>query len=417
MHRPSPDPTDFRPGPRPGWVRSLQSIARQDWIALDVGSLLEEAERRTGLDDYGGTDFREPLRVLADSLQNEAGLHFIGRCMARNDLVNLLENRLEMTSWRKRHPAIAEVRVEKPIFITGLPRSGTSILHELLMQDPLHRVPLHWEVRHPCPPPEASSYGDDPRIAKAHDEIRLVSEVVPEFDTMHEFGGKLPTECIRMTAHSFRSDEFAGRFQVPSYLAWLGSADLTPGYEIHRHFLQLLSWRCPAERWVLKAPSHLEAIDALLAVYPDARIVWTHRDPVTVLASVASTLFATAFVRAERPDPVPILDWFGGEKTLARIEACMESRERMGDRAGQCFDIRYADLMRDPAATLASVYNHFEIPFEEEAEQNMRDYLAAKPKGVHGAHRYTFEQTGFDLVEEKRRFAPYKERYGVPDED
>ena len=175
---------------RPAWVSGLNAVGDPKWIGLDAVSLLDEAIARGGLDDFGGDDFREPLGVLLDSIESERSLHFVGRVLARDDIVNLLENRLRITDARKRHPAIDRVEIRRPVFVTGLPRTGTSILHELLACDPANRTPLAWEVRHPCPPPDAATYATDPRIESADREIRLWNEIVPEYPTIHELGAR-----------------------------------------------------------------------------------------------------------------------------------------------------------------------------------------------------------------------------------
>jgi Sulfotransferase family len=406
----------WQPGPRPEWVRALNTLGDPSWIRLDEGALLDEAVRNTGLSDFGGDSFRTPLRIFLDSLAQEAQLNFVGRVLARSDILNLLENRLRMTETRQRNPEIDAVQVTRPIFITGLPRTGTSILHELLAQDPANRVPLAWEVRSPCPPPESATYETDPRIEKADLEIRFWNHVVPEYPTMHELGAKIPVECIMLTMHEFLSDQLSGTHRVPSYAAWLAQTDMRPAYAYHRQMLQLLQWRAPRERWVLKAPSHMATLDALLAVYPDARIIQTHRDPLKVMGSVASILYATAWVRSDALDTDQVLQWFGGESCSFLLENAMRVRNSGIVDAQQFFDVRYQDLMQDPFGTIRGIYEHFGVPYSAEAEARMRAYLAAKPKDKHGAHQYAFEDTGFDLETERRRFAAYQERYRVPSE-
>ena len=406
----------WQPGPRPAWVRSLHAATDPAWIRLDADELLDEAMRRTGLSDFGGDGFLEPYRIFVKALGEEAKLHAIGRILARGDLRNWLENRLRLADARKQRPEIAREAVRAPLVITGLPRTGTSILHELLAQDPAHRAPLHWEVRSPCPPPEAASFETDPRIAHAEDELQLWNQVVPEYAAMHELGARLPVECIQITAHEFRSDELIGRHPVPSYAAWLARADLAPAYAFHRHFLQHLQSRCARERWVLKAPSHLGVLAKLFAEYPDARVVITHRDPLKVLPSVASILYSTAWVRSDAVDAQAVLGWFTPETCLALLSAMCGLRDAGGAPAAQICDVRYADLMARPIETLAAVYDHFGLPLRAEAEARMRAYLAGKPKNKLGVHRYAFANTGRVLAQERERFRSYQERYGVPSE-
>jgi hypothetical protein len=203
---------------------------------------------------------------------------------------------------------------------------------------------------------------------------------------------------------------------VPSYGAWLAECDLEPAYRFHHDMLQLLQWRCPGDRWVLKAPSHLGQLEALLAVYPDARIVFTHRDPLKVLPSVASILYSTAFVRSDELDPQSFLGWFTGETCAQLLDGMTAIRQSGKLRPEQCHDVRFADLLSRPAETLGSIYQHFGIEYTAETEKSMLDYLAAKPKGRHGEHRYEFADTGLDLDEERERFQDYYARYQVANE-
>jgi hypothetical protein len=410
-------PTDWRPGPRPDWVQALHTVADPAWIGLDADALLAEASARAGgLTDFGDPDFEEPYRIFVRALDAEARLHAVGRLIARNDVVNWLENRLALASFRKRRPELAREVVAAPLFITGLPRTGTSILHELLAQDPAHRVPLHWEVRHPCPPPEPGA-DDEARVARAEKQVQLWNHIVPEYRVMHELGARLPVECIQLTAHSFRSEELMGRHQVPSYAAWYAGCDLAPAYRFHRALLQhLQSGGRRGARWVLKAPSHLPALPTLFSVYPDARVVVTHRDPLKILPSVASILYSTAYVRSDAVDPEAMLGWFTGETCRGLLDGMTAFRASGAAPAGRFYDLRYADLVAKPLDTIGALYDAFGMDLSAEAEARMRAYLAAKPKGKHGAHRYDFAATGLSREAERERFRAYQERYGVPSE-
>ena len=403
----------WQPGPRPAWVRALNENSHADWIGLDPEAIANEARARTGLDDFGDGDFLEPYRLLVNAIREEARLHPIGRLLARDDLLNALQIRLETTETRKRHPEIADQQIERPIFITGLPRTGTSILHELMAADPRHRAPRHWEVRNPCPPPESATYSVDPRIERADRQIRLWNEIVPEYDTMHELGGTIPVEDIQIMAPSFVSDEWMGRHVVPSYADWYARCDRVPAFLFHKRMLQHLQWKCPGERWVLKAPSHMSQLEALLGVYPDARIVFTHRDPLKVLPSVASILYSTAYVRSDEVDGEAMTGWFTGETCAALLDGMTLLRESGRLPPEQCVDVRFGDLVGDPIGTLAAVYDHFGIDHPEEARSAQRAYIRNKPKDKHGVHRYAFSDTGLDIDEERERFRPYYERYGV----
>lgn len=406
----------WQPGPRPAWVRSLNENCDPGWIVLDADALLDEARARTGLDDFGDDRFHEPFRILVDSLNEEKSLHTVGALLIRGDLLNALEIRLRLTDERKRHPEVCDERIEAPVFITGLPRTGTSITHELLAADPRHRAPRHWEIRMPFPAPETATYLTDPRIEAADRQIRLWCEIVPEYDTMHELGGAIPVEDVQVMGGSFVSDEWMGRHVVPAYAGWYATADRVPAFEFHEQMLQHLQWKCPGDRWVLKSPSHMSQLDALLAVYPDARIVFTHRDPLRVLPSVVSILYSTAYVRSDQVDAAAMAGWFTGETCKMLLDGMTALRESGRLPEGQCYDLRYAELMKDPVAALDGVYAHFGIDYPDSARQAQRDYIANKPKGKHGQHKYDFSDTGLDLDEERARFQDYYARYGVENE-
>jgi hypothetical protein len=406
----------WQPGPRPAWVQALHASVRAEWIGLDADELLDAAQRTTGLRDFGGDEFLTPYRIFVNACAREAKLHALGRMLVRGDVLTWLENRLRLADARKREPSIAAQRIERPIFITGLPRTGTTILHELFMQDPDNRVPLHWEVRLPCPPPESASYASDPRIARAEAEIQLWNQIVPEYRAMHELGARIPVEDIQITPPSFVSDELMGRHVVPSYAAWYAGADKSVAFAYHRRFLQHLQSRCARARWVLKSPSWLGLLPVLFGEYPDARVVITHRDPLKVLPSVVSILYSTAFVRSDAVDAEMFKGWFSPETCRALLDGMSAFRDSGAIPAAQFCDVLYADLLRDPAGVVERAYARFGLPFAPELGERIRAYVAAKPRGKHGAHKYDFGALGRDASAERERFRTYQERFGVPSE-
>jgi hypothetical protein len=412
---------DFRQD-RPAWLRALNAGGRAlealglRSARLEVDELTGAALRRTGLSDFFGDEFRAPLARLVESLNAEARLTPVGRALARQDILVALSNRLQMADWFRRHPEIGEQPLVRPLFITGLPRSGTSILHELLAQDPAHRVPLSWEVRYCCPPPDGTSHASDPRVRRAHRDLTLWHVLVPAYKTMHEMGGRIPCECGDITMNTFLGDRFMALHQVPGYAAWASGQDMRPVYAFHRRMLQILQWRLARERWVLKAPAHMNWLPALLAVYPDACIVQTHRDPLQVMGSVASLLSAILWMRSDDVDPRIIEASFGGEALVAQLEGVMRLRDSGALDPAQLFDVRYTDLMSDPWGTIAAVYEHFGLELGAAARARMERYLAHKPRGKFGRHEYSFGDLGLDLATERERFARYQERYGVKSE-
>jgi hypothetical protein len=381
------------------------------WLRLDESTLLDKAMERTGLDDFGDTSFLEAFRVLLKAYETEAEFNFVGRLCVHSDTVRILDNRLRLVADRLRHPAIADQVIRRPLFITGLPRSGTTFLHALLAQDPDHRAPLVWEVMHPSPPPESASYARDRRITTTARELRWIDLLMPDFKTVHLIGARLPQECIAITSHDFRSYTFESMYHVPSYRAWHDLQDKRPEYEFHRHFLQHLQWRCPGKRWVLKAPSHLLALDGLLQVYPDAGIILTHRDPLKVLPSCAS--FTEVLRR-------------GFSDCVHKVSLAQEVRQRWEEGAGlavkcrqmpglqkQLFDVRYPELVRDPMSIVQRLYEHYDLELTSAARRAMQQFLQANPKNKDGVHHYSLEEFGLNPAEERRRFQFYLDFFGL----
>lgn len=406
---------------RPAWVDGVNALGAnlggaEHLIALDADSLLATARAATGLDDFGDDGWREPFTVLTDALAREAKLNTVGRLLTRAELVRVLANRLRLVDLWKREPEILAGEVRAPIFIVGTARSGTSILHEVLAQDPRLRSPATWEIFYSVPPPEAATYATDPRIAGTDREVELWHEIAPEYLTMHANAAVHPQECIFLMAHELASEHFSGVHDVPSYALWLATHDLTPSFRFHRRMLQTLQWRHPGESWLLKAPSHLTVLPALFAVYPDARVVFTHRDPAKTVPSTASLMATLRRMRRDHVDANAIA------KLLVRGVA-MGLEKMMAERASGAIpddrfvDLRYADLMRDPLAAVRAVYDRLEMTLPAETADRMRAYLAAKPRAKHGEHRYRLEDFGLDRERLRRGYAAYCARFDVPAED
>ncbi|MGA9756026.1 MAG: sulfotransferase [Desulfobaccales bacterium] len=384
------------------------------WLSLDEQLLLDRACEGTGLDDFGDDSFREGLRVLLRSYELDAEFSFVGRICVNGDTVRLLSNRLRLVADRRRHPGIAAEVIRRPLFITGLPRSGTTFLHALLAQDPAHRAPQVWEVMHPSPPPEKASYATDPRIATTDRQLKWVDILMPDFKKVHMIGARLPQECIAITSHDFRSYSFETMAAVHSYRAWHDRQDKRPEYEFHRQFLQHLQWRCPGQRWVLKAPGHLLALEALLQVYPDACVLMTHRDPLKVLASCASFTEVLRSAFSDRVDKVSMARQVG-QRWEEGAGLAVKYRQA-GNLGGQLFDVQYLELVRDPISMARRIYEHFDLELTAAAETAMQRFLAENPQNKGGVHRYSLEEFGFNREEERRRFQAYLDCFGIEPE-
>ena len=385
-------------------------LGRRAMGTFRAESLLDAARRKAGLDDFGDPPFDEPLRRLLESLEAEARLNAMGRLATRHDLIRLLVNRLRMEEDQKRNSGIAAEETRRPIIITGLPRTGTTLLHSLLALDPCSRVPLTWETVYPSPPPEAATYRTDRRIGVVNGQIRWFHRLVKGFNRIHPVEARLPEECLVIFSHSFLSYQFETTHRLPSYLDWLEGQDLLPAYEEHRRFLQHLQWHCPGERWVLKAPAHMFDFGAMFSTYPDACVVMTHRDPLEVTASNASLTATLRGAFSDEIDPVEV-----GPECSRRWAKAMGRAMRFRDEgrapAERFLDLYYTDLVADPIGAVRKVYARFELPFPEGLEGAIREFLGRNPKDRFGKHRYSLEQFGMTLEEETRRYAAYRTRF------
>lgn len=383
---------------------------------LSTDGLIDTARARTGLEDFGGDSFRLGLDRLVDGLEHEARLTAMGVAIAPELLLSYLTNRLQVMGWHRRCPEMGRSEIRPPIVMIGMGRTGTTILHDLLAQDPENRVPRTWEVDRPCPPPETATYDTDPRIAEVQATIEAAGEAHPEFKSMHPTGARLAQECIRITGGEFASLIFLSQYRLPTYLRWLtNEADMAPAYRWHRRFLQLLQWSHRGDRWILKSGAHLWALPALVAEYPDALFIQTHRDPMRVIPSISS-LFAT--VRRTFSDHIsgadvaqewaaPILD------ALDRSVSARETGLIPNDRA---IDVQYKAFLADPIDTIRGIYSRWDAELGPDVETRMRAFLAENAQDKHGTHRYSFADTGLkagSIFEQSRR---YREYFDVPAE-
>jgi hypothetical protein len=411
----------WQPPSRKNWVAHFNVLGSnlcdggRSVVPLDADRMLDDARRSTGLGDFGDDWFQEPYRVLVRALEEEARLNLLGRVIARCEIARVLESRLRVEEVLKRHPEILEQPVAPVYVVTGLGRSGTSILHELFTLDADNRVPMLWEMMYPVPPPETASFASDERIARADLEIRIMDEIVPAMRTMHELAGDQPNECIFLLAHPFASDMWGGRFHIPSFAVWMGTHDLRPAYAYHKRLLQLLQWRHPKPRWVLKAPSHLGRLPVLFDIYPEARVVITHRDPLRVIASFANLVTSLKYMGSDVADYESEVQQFAfGYAYLC--QNLTDERKAGKLPEDQIIDLRYADLMADPVAAVRGIYERWQIPFGDALAKRIRAHLDARPKDRHGAHDYSFADTGLDLEKERLRYADYQQHFGVPSE-
>lgn len=385
---------------------------------LERESILREASQRAkGATDLGEEPgraaFLEGLDRFLDSLESEGRLNAIGRVIGRERALLHTTNRLLYVEDRKTHPEIERQRIERPVFIIGMPRTGTTILHDILAQDPDSRAPMTWETMFPSPPPEAATFHDDPRIAMCAATFPDVDAAIPGFKAMHPMGAELTQECVTMMGEAMCTPLFHNQFHVPSYQDWVDQeADFSHVYALHERQLQHLQSGHALERWVLKTGAHLWGLEHLLQRYPDARIVFTHRDPVQSMTSYASL---TSLVRSMGSDVVDrkevAEDW---TPRLQRVlEHGIDVREGGEHPDATFYDMFFRDFVQDQFAEVERIYEALELPLTGEAADRMRAFIADNPKGKHGQHRYTPEEYGVDPDAVRRAFRRYLERFDI----
>jgi hypothetical protein len=375
--------------------------------------IAEAVSRSGGISDFGQTPIGEPLALLLDSLEREGQLNAMGRVIARERVVGHLMNRLVFTDDRKKNPGIAQVKVEKPVFIIGMPRTGTTILHDILGQDPGNRVPMTWEVMFPSPPPERATYATDERIGRCEAIFPAIEAMIPGFKAMHPMGALLSQECVTMMGDSLCTPLFHNQFRVPSYQQWLDQrADWAPVYAFHQQQLQHMQWRCPAERWVLKTGAHMWGLEHLLATYPDARIVFTHRDPVKSLTSYASLTTLVRTMSSDTVDRYEIAeDW--SQRVLHAVTHAMQVRAAKAYPQAKMYDMYFHDFVGNQFAQVEKIYAALDIEMTAAGADAMRGFIVDNPPGKHGIHSYTPEQYGIDPQKVRKQFAAYIERFGL----
>jgi hypothetical protein len=359
-------------------------------VRLSVDSLLEKATANTGLTDMGGDEFREPLTLLVESLETEANLSLMGRLVARGDLLRTLENRLRLVDLFRQHPEIAGEPIERPIFVVGPPRTGTTIFHDLLAMDPDIRVPLTWETCYPLPPPETATFHTDPRIARVQADLDRVDRLIPEFKKMHPMGALRAQECVAITAHDFASMIYQTQFDVSTYDRWVLGHDMRSALRWHRRFLQVLQWKAPGKRWALKSPQHLWHIQHVHREYP--RRLSSDRVSLPEVAEYYAMALARAY-----------------DNTVAYRRS-----GRLPD--SQVVDLYFQDFIEDQVGTVRRAYEHFGLELSDEAANAMQSFLDENPADKHGRHLYSFADTGMEERELRKLFHDYQTCFDVPSE-
>jgi Sulfotransferase family len=413
--RPAPVRIDDLDAPRLApHVAELLKGAQAAGDAVDFGpaGLLDQARSETGLSDFGPEDFVERLTVLAASFDTESGLSALGRINARALLLSLLKNRLRVEDLVRRHPEILDLEIARPIVICGLPRTGTTHLHNLMSADPALRSLPYWESLEPVlAESERPAPGEtDPRVTRTDASLAFLNDALPYFRRMHEMTTWHVHEEIQLLAIDFSTMLFETVAPVPSWRDYYQTHDQTSSYRYLRKLLQVLQWQRGGERWVLKSPQHLEQFGPLSTVFPDATYVVTHRDPVAVTVSLCTMIAYSARLSAADPDPHIV-----GRYWSARIEdmlrACVRDRDVLP--VAQSLDVRFDEFMAHDVAMVGRIYDLAGQPFTPAVRAAMDAFMAEHPRGRHGSVLYDPGQLGIDPDERRRALAFYSDRFGV----
>ena len=398
------------------WVDRLADNLGMFRVPLRPERLMELARRRTGLDDFGEWSFTEPLGVLLQAYEHEAELSAFGRVAVRWDMLRYLSNLLRLRDEEKKYPGILDEPIKQPIFILGLPRSGTTFLHNLLAEDPANIVPRCWQTIYPYPAEGGIRVGSDPRPRKVARQFGAFLRLVPELPDLHPLDARGAQECVEITGQVIRSLRFDATHYVPSYGRWLDEAGHQEAYRFHKRFLQHLQYQHGAGRWILKSPDHIYAVDELLTVYSDARFVFVHRDPIKVLPSVArlTEILRRPFTR--RVDRLQIGRqvsdrWLQGSTML------IEASESLKSSPERIFHIGHNDLVGNPFQAILALYQHIGLVLSDEGETRIKQSIAERPDGGYGRNHYRFEDYGLNSGVERKRYGAYITHFCIEPEN
>jgi hypothetical protein len=373
-------------------------------MTFSADELEDGARAATGLDNFGSPYYREGLERTVDALNNEADLNELGRVMQHATISNALIQRLKIVDTYRQHPEIADEVIDGPVVVLGLPRTGTTALSQLVAADPQFRSLRTWESQAPTPPPEADTQHTDPRIAQAAEGIAMIDTMFPDFKTMYGGEPEAATECQDLMGMSFRTFHFDGVVRVPGYVEWLLQCDMRETYTFHKEVLKLLQWHCKPSLWHLRTPVHMFALDAFVEAYPNAKFLWSHRDPAKVLGSVCSLIAYIRSWSSDRKDPKEL----GAEQVAWWVEGtrrAMDFRTKFGD--DRFVDVSFADLQTDAVDTLARSYEQLGLTFTDSARATVQEWADGHKPGQRGTHSYELSDYGLTPEQVREAFRDY----------
>jgi hypothetical protein len=380
---------------------------------LRPDELVSEAREQTGLDDLGPGSYAEGLAVYCKSVNGEARLSELGEVAVQGTVVAALANRLRVVDWISEHPDVRTEPIAAPIIVIGMFRAGTTFLSHVLDQDPVNRALLRWESADSAPPSSPADHRSGPRVDAARVAGDMLEAINPRMKAIHHEDADGPTECIAVMSQDFKSLSWEAITNVPAYNRWLLETDQRSAYEYHRSVLQVLQSGGVRGRWTLKSPHHAIALDALTDVYPDARLVMLHRDPVVLSASVCSLIscLSGTFTDADHTEYIAEHWTMMLEESVRRVDEF-----RAAHPEHPIVDVQYADLVQDTVRAVADIYTACGTELSDNARAAMTTYVEANPKGRFGAHGYDLAEYGLDADSLRERFAGYVERYSIQPE-
>lgn len=375
---------------------------------LVVDRLIDAARKQTGLETFDSDSYREGLEVLVADM-NEIALSESGAARNVGSLVGYLAARLKTTDYLSKRPELLQRPIEKPVFVFGIPRTGTTLLSNLFACDPARRSPLTWEIDDPVPPATTATLRTDPRAIARLEQEKAMLAANPAMGKYYRNSAIYPNECVFFMAHDFKTLMLESRGKLPNYRDWLFSTDMTSAYQYHKRFLQLLQADAPGV-WNLKMPSHALWLETLLKVYPDARLVWTHRDPFTAMGSFCSIISLGHMGFTGTVDK----EWIAENCSYQAFEHAnriMDARDRLGEE--RIIDVHYAEMVTDPIGAMRKLYRALGDEFTPQAEAAMQQWLDDNPQSKFGKHEYNLEQYGLSVDKLQDGFERYLSRYEV----
>jgi LPS sulfotransferase NodH len=396
-----------------GWRSLGDGLSRRLW-PLESEALCAEARRRTGLVDYGDPPIEPALSTLVNSLELQADLHPLGRFLMWTHLRGLLETRLRLIqAWSGQLKALDASPIQRPIFITGMPRSGSTFLHELMVEDPENRAPRVWEVMFPIPGQRSTRNNVDPRVGKAEASLWWFRRLSPGADSVYPMRALSPHECVAIHSYTLLSEEFVIMCRIPAYEAFLRQNNLGPVYAWQKRFLQYLQLSRPTKQWILKSPDHVYSFEHLLAVFPDAVIIQTHRSPLDVLRSSIqlTKVLEGMFAQADDPAQTRIREVRSLVGRMERITSFRAAHPELGDRV---IDVKYHELISDPLAVVRQIYQRLDLNLTDVAAERMQ-HLASRRSRYKGRREGpALMDLGPDGSLDKHRLEAYCSRFEVP---